>query len=248
MLSFTVAHTAVVALRVRRPKDELVYRARPNIRFRGIDWPLFAILGGLATGAAWIVVVVQEPTTRYVGFAWLAAGFATYAIYRLRVLRVPLGETIRAPQIVLAGALEIDYRTIVVPVIRSAETEEALVAAARLATERGATIVLVAVVEVPLSLPLSADLPDEEAAADELLAEARAIVEGYGVRVIERLVRARRAGPAIVDEAVLRNAELIVVGSGRRFGLRGPVFGRTVDYILKQSPVRVLVTAGKRAA
>ena len=103
-------------------------------------------------------------------------------------------------------------------------------------------------VEVPLSLPLAAELPEEEAEADALLAEAAALVEGYGVRVIERLVRARRAGPAVVDEAVRRDAELIVVGAGRRFGSRGPVFGKTVDYILKQSPVRVLVTAGKRAA
>ena len=30
MLSFTVAHASVVALRVRRPDDELVYRARPE--------------------------------------------------------------------------------------------------------------------------------------------------------------------------------------------------------------------------
>src|SRR5439155_17746969 len=47
MLSFTIAHVAVVALRIRRRDEELVYRARPNLRFRGIDWPLFALFGGL---------------------------------------------------------------------------------------------------------------------------------------------------------------------------------------------------------
>ena len=248
MLSFAIAHASIIALRVRRPDDELVYRARPNFRFRGIDWPIFAFVGAIATLLAWLVVVIQQPLTRWVGIAWLIGGFATYAVYRLRVLHIPLRETVRAPQIVLAGALEIDYRTIVVPVVRTAETEEALVAAARLAAERGATIVLVTAVEIPLSLPLSADLPDEEARADELLDEARAIVEGYGVKAITRLVWARRAGPAIVEEAMRRNAELIVVGASRRFGRRGPVFGKTVDYILKTSPVRVLVTAGKQAA
>ncbi len=50
MLSFTVAHVSIVALRIRRRDEELVYRARPNLRWRGIDWPLFAIVGGLATG------------------------------------------------------------------------------------------------------------------------------------------------------------------------------------------------------
>ena len=74
MLSFTIAHAAVVALRVRYPDEELVYRARPNLRFRGIDWPLFALVGGLGTGIAFLVVVVQEETTRWVGLGWLALG------------------------------------------------------------------------------------------------------------------------------------------------------------------------------
>ena len=123
------------------------------------------------------------------------------------------------------------------PVIRSAETEEALVAAARLAAERGATIVLVSVIEVPLALPLGAELPEEEAQADDLLDEARALVESYGVRAMTRLTRARRAGPAMVEEAVRRNAELIVVGAGRAARPRPPVFGKTVDYIFKTEPV-----------
>ena len=60
-LSFTVAHASIVALRYRRPDEELVYRARPNLRFRGVDWPLFAIVGGIGTLLAWLVIVVQDP-------------------------------------------------------------------------------------------------------------------------------------------------------------------------------------------
>ena len=249
MLSFTVAHASIVALRHRRRGDELVFRARPNLRVGDVDWPLFALLGGTATGIAWLVVVVQEPATRWVGLGWLVVGFAVYAVYRRRVVHLPLGETVRAPQVVLAAALEIEYRTIVVPVVRSPETEEALVAAARLAAERGATVAVVTVIEVPLALPLDADLPEEEAAAHELLDEARALVEAYGLRVLTRIARDRRAGPAVVEEVVRRNAELVVVGAPRTRGRRrGPLFGRTVDYVLKASPARVLVTAGRQAA
>ncbi len=132
-------------------------------------------------------------------------------------MHVAAAQTVRAPQIVLAGALAIEYRTIVVPVVRSAETEEALVAAARLAAERGATIALVHVLEVPMSLQLATELPEEEAEADELLDGAQAIVESYGVRAFVRLVRRRGAQvPRIVAEATSRNAELIVVGAARR--------------------------------
>ena len=54
-LSFTVAHASIVALRYRRRDEELVYRARPNWRVRGVDWPLFAIVGGIGTLLAWVV-------------------------------------------------------------------------------------------------------------------------------------------------------------------------------------------------
>ena len=67
MLSFTVAHASVIQLRRRYPDDELAFRARPNLRFRGVSWPLFAFFGGLATALAWLVVVVQSPNTRYAG-------------------------------------------------------------------------------------------------------------------------------------------------------------------------------------
>jgi basic amino acid/polyamine antiporter, APA family len=248
MLSFTIAHAAVVALRVRRRDEEIVYRARPNLRLRGIDWPLFAILGGLGTGAAWVVVVVQEDSTRWVGLGWLAIGFAAYAVYRLRVLRIPLRQTVRAPAIVLG--LEIEYRAILVPVLRTVESEEALVAAARLASERRATIVLLHVLEVPLDKTLDADLGDREQVGNAILDEAEALLETYaGIRVIGRLERARSAGPAIVEEAARRNAEVVILGASRT-KVRGgkPIFGRTVDYVLRNSPTRVAVIAGRRAA
>ena len=247
-LSFTIAHASIVALRYRRRDEELVYRAGPNLRLGGVDWPLFAVFGGLGTAIAWAVIVGQEALTRWAGVGWLVFGFGAYAVYRRRFVGRPMSATVRAPQIVLAVGLAIEYRTIVVPVVRSPETEEALVAAARLAAERGATIALVAVLEVPLSLPLNAQMPAQEERLDDVLDEARAIVESYGVRAVVRLARARRAGPAIVEEAARRNAELIVLGAPRRFGRRGPVFGKTVDYVLKASPVRVLVAAGKQAA
>ena len=53
------------------------------------------------------------------------------------------------------------------------------------------------------------------------LDEARAIGERYGVRVTERIVRARNAGRAIVDEATRRGSEIIVMGGPRARAARG---------------------------
>jgi basic amino acid/polyamine antiporter, APA family len=248
MLSFTIAHAAVIGLRYRRPDEELVFRARPNLRLRGVEWPLFAIVGGAATGLAWVIIVVQEAGTRWAGLGWLAVGFLGYAVYRRFVLREAMGDTVRAPAIVLGPSLTIEYRTIVVPVVRTAESEEALVAAARVADERAATVAIVHVIEVPLDLPLDVRLPDQVATANEILDSSAAFVESYGVRAVVRLVRARAAGPAIVEEADRRNAELIVVGAPRARVGRARIFGRTVDYVLKHSPTRVMIAAGRRAA
>jgi APA family basic amino acid/polyamine antiporter len=248
MLSFTIAHASIIALRYRHRGEELVFKGRPNLRFRGVDWPLFAFFGGLGTGLAWLVVVVQTPTTRWAGLGWLAAGFLLYAVYRRRVVKAPLRETVRAPALVIGPALELRYRTILVPAIRSFETEEALVAAARVAADRGATIAIVHVIEVPLDRRLDEVTPEEEAEADDLLEQARGLVEAYGVRAVTRLLRERRAGAAIVREASQRNAELIVMGAPRRRAGRRTIFGGTVDYVLKAASCRVLLVAGRKAA
>jgi basic amino acid/polyamine antiporter, APA family len=247
MLSFTIAHVSIVVLRYRRRDDEFLFRGRPNLRVAGVDWPLFALLGGLCTGLAWLVVVVQTPATRYAGLGWLAFGFAVYAVYRRR-LRLTLRETSRAPALIVGPSLVAEYRTIVVPIVRSPESEDALIAAARLAADRGSTIVVLHVLEVPLDRPLTADLGALEDRADELLDDAQALLEEYGVRVVSRLVRARSTPRAIVDEAAARNAELIVVGAPRTVRAGRRLLGRTAEKVLKLSPVRVLVTAGRRAA
>jgi basic amino acid/polyamine antiporter, APA family len=244
MLSFTVAHVSVVQLRRRPPPVEEPYRVRPSWCVRGVDWPLFAVVGGAATALAWLVVVVQDAPTRYAGLGWLAAGFAVYAVYRRRA-GLSLRETARAP-LQLGPAIALEYRNILVPIVSGAEGREAVDLAARLAADRGATIVALRVIVVPLDLPVDAALPEQEDEADRLLDEARNTAELYGVRMVERLLRARSAGRAIVEESDRRQSEIVVLGS-RRAG-RSQIFGKTVDYVLKHAPCRVMIAAGSRAA
>src|SRR3954471_17963841 len=223
MLSFTIAHAAVLALRVTRREREMRFRARPNLRIGAVDWPLFAILGGLGTAAAWIVIVVQKPAARWVGLGWIIAGLIFYMVYRRYVVHAPLRQTLRAP-VLIGPAIALEYRSILVPVKPGRASEEAIDVACRLAAERRATIAAVAVVAVPLDSPLDTRLPDLEAEADDVLDAARAIGELYGVDVIGRLVRGRSAGRAIVDEAERRHAEIIVMGAPRRETPRRSIF------------------------
>jgi basic amino acid/polyamine antiporter, APA family len=247
MLSFTIAHLSVIALRVRVSGEaDEGFKARPNLRVRGVDWPLFAIFGALGTGIAWIVVVVQRTGPRWAGLGWLAVGLIGYVCYRRFVVRAPVTETLRAP-VIIGKAIALEYRNILVPVKPGRASEEAIDVACRLAADRGASLGAVSVVVVPLELPLDSRLEEEEHRAYEALDAASAIAELYGVTATERLIRARHAGRAIVDEAVRRHSEIIVMGAPRATRGRG-VFSDTVDFVLKHAPCRVMVVAGQKAA
>jgi len=246
-LSFTVAHASIVRLRMRDTGDaEIPYRARPNLRIGRVAWPLFAILGGIATGISFLVLVVQNPLTRWVGLGWMLVGLVGYAVYRRRFLRVPLREISKAPP-AFGPALALEYRRLVVPVIAGQPSDDAMDVACRLAAEKGSRIVALSVIEVPLDRHLAESQLELEAEANRELDEAVAIGNSYGIRVVGRLDRARSAGQSIVAEAEARDAEIIVIGSPRRrlTSSQAAVFGKTVDYVLKHAPCRVLVTASE---
>jgi APA family basic amino acid/polyamine antiporter len=247
-LSFTVAHAALVRIRMadRKAVEPPPYLARPNLTAGGVQWPVFAIIGGTATGISFLVIVVQNATTRWVGLGWLVVGLVGYVIYRRTFVRASLAETVKAPP-AFGPALALEYRRIVVPIVPGRPSDDALDVACRLAAERGARVVALTVIEVPLELPLDAELPDEEGVANDELDEAVAIGETYGVQVTARLVRGRSASVEIVREAERRGAEIIVLGSPRKelTHRRRGVFGSTVDRVMRKAPCRVMVTASR---
>jgi basic amino acid/polyamine antiporter, APA family len=130
------------------------------------------------------------------------------------------------------------YHKLLVPISDNAESERAMDVACRLAVDRGATIVAVSVIEVLPVLPLDAHMTAEETAAHRLLARAAAIADSYGVHVVPRVLRARDAAAAIVDQAERRETEMILIGAPRK---RRSPFGSTVKHVLKHAPCRVMV-------
>ena len=71
MLSFTIAHVAVIQLRRSKPDVERPWKPPLNFRAFGFEVPLTAVLGGLGTFAAWIVVMALNPRTLFVGIGWM---------------------------------------------------------------------------------------------------------------------------------------------------------------------------------
>lgn len=135
------------------------------------------------------------------------------------------------------------YQRLLVPVGANTESEQAIDVAARLAAEHGSSIAVVAVVEIPPVLPLDAHMRDEEAHAHALLHRAAAVAEGYGVTVSLETLRGRDAATAIVNAALARDAQLLVLGAPRRLSSNRSVgiFGHTVEHVLRHAHCRVMI-------
>src|SRR3954469_1461007 len=82
MLSFTIAHIAVARLRIIDPDRERPYRGPGTLRIAGLDLPLFAVLGGLGTGMAFVTVTFLHIDVAVAGIGWLALGIGVYVVYR----------------------------------------------------------------------------------------------------------------------------------------------------------------------
>ena len=96
--------------------------------------PLFAILGGIGTGLSWFVIVVQTPSIRYTGIAWLLVGFVFYVVYR-RIQGKPLAKRYQVPAEALRDVPEVEYGAILVPIFGEELDDDIVGTAGRLAAE-----------------------------------------------------------------------------------------------------------------
>jgi len=266
MLAFTIAHLSVCRLRYSEPDRDRPYRVPLSVRVRGGELPLPAAFGVLVSAAGWVAVIVVHEPARYVGFGWMAVGIALYVVYRRADETSLLRRVTVAPQILRSEQPhERDYGSILVPLFGSDIDDDIVQTAALLVSGEPtdeaaidtATIEALWVFVIPMSLPLDASLPDAQVKhARQVLARAKAVGEEYtGVHVATAIVRTRRAGYAIVDEARRRGVEAIVLGAeepslirggavlGGRGGPRDSFVGDVTKYVIGKAPCRVIVTA-----
>lgn len=137
------------------------------------------------------------------------------------------------------------YKRIMVPVHGNDLDFRALELAGLVADRKQADVTLVYVVEVKQSLPLDADIPGEvtagEGALDRAEQFARQRVDHKLQRITPELLQARSAGAAIVDEAIERDIDVIILASRNREHMGRVTVGDTVPFILKNAPCEVIL-------
>jgi APA family basic amino acid/polyamine antiporter len=239
MLSFTTAHAAVIALRIKEPDRERPYRMPWNVRLRGREIPLTAVLGGIATFAAWISVIALHVDARYVGTGWMILGLGGYVLYR-RHLGLDLRSHHKIQHRVRpAFFVELEYHSAIVPIFGTDVDARALRSAAKLVGE-GATVEAIYVLRVPNQLSIDAGLDEEEQLGLSVLESAKLVGRKSGLKVQTRLIRTRNPGAAIVEEAERREAEIIYLGTAHAPASERAL-GPTASYLLAHRPCRVVI-------
>ncbi len=134
-----------------------------------------------------------------------------------------------------------ELEKILVPVSGNSADEETIKLACSLAKKSKAKIYVVYVIQVKRSLPLDAGIESEIKKAEDVLTRAEDIAAEEDYEVETDLLQAREVGPAIVDEAMEREVNLILMGIGykKRFGMFS--LGMAVPYILKEASCRVML-------
>ena len=201
-----------------------------------------AVLGGLGTFAAWIVVMALNPSTLAVGLGWMVFGILVYVLYR-RNQGLPLTETVKVVTPEPLGVEEIEYRSVLVAFEHDEPfSEEMAATAVKLASKRRRGIHIHSMLVVPTNLPLDADLPEAEAEAQSKIEQAK-LIGGQRVTGHVDRVRPGQEGYAISDEAKMINAAAVVVGLRYRNGK--PLYDKTLQTVLGERPCRVIVVSDR---
>ncbi len=240
MISFTVAHISVVWLRFKEPGTRRPFRTPLNINVGGYSVPVLAVLGGLGTFTVWCVVVATHPMGRLIGLVWMGLGIAMYVVYR-RAKGYSLTRTVEKVVVPATMQEDIDYHQILVPIVGSRISDEMMVLACQLATEKRSSIDALCVIEVPIHLPLDAPLTGERERGERVLKAAAVIASQFKVKLTPRIVTGRNTGRVILEEAAKRRSEVIILGTVRKRRIADRVFGDTVEYVLRHAPCEVLV-------
>jgi nucleotide-binding universal stress UspA family protein len=143
------------------------------------------------------------------------------------------------PVIKVRGSVEALHK-LLIPIVEAIPSERAVELACRLGNGRKAELVLVHVIVVPYTLPLSAPMPEREKTAQETLELGHAIARRFHNHVQTRIVRHRSAVEGVLQVANEEQVDAIVLGVGVKTRVPGE-WGKTSQEILRRANCEVIL-------
>jgi APA family basic amino acid/polyamine antiporter len=264
MVAIGIAHLSLIRLRFTEPETERPYRVPFGIRIRGTSVPLPAVAGLGLTVLALISIAVLHGGALYAGGGWMILGLVGYYVYRRVIEGIPVTARVTVPEQALQKQIpDVELASVLVPVFGEGLDDEIVSTAGRLADsdplpgQSKPRLEFLYVIKLPLTVPLDAPPPSQRREeAERALGRAMEVAEEYpSVESDSSWVVARSIGEAIVDEARERAVEAIIIGGEPPTRIRGGAvlggvrgakpaeIGPTTEYVLRNAPCRVLLTA-----
>ena len=135
-----------------------------------------------------------------------------------------------------------EFHRILVPVAGTDTDGEAIELADKLLSKKNrGEICAVYVISIERALPIDAEIESEIRKAEDILNHTESIAGEQGYKIETDLLQAREAGPAIVDEAIEREVDLILIGVTYKKHYGEFSLGDVVPYVLKNAPCRVIL-------
>ena len=127
------------------------------------------------------------------------------------------------------------------PVIGTKADDEAMKLACRLAKKNKSKILAIYSIKIKRALPLDAEISSEIQKAEAVLDHIEIIAEEQDYEIDTDILQAREAGPAIIDEAMERGVDLILMGIKHKIHFGQFSLGHVVPYVLKNAPCPVML-------
>ena len=130
---------------------------------------------------------------------------------------------------------------VLVPVNGTPISLEALSLACSIVRRAKGKVYAVSVIEVGRALALDAEMGPEARAAEGILQRAEDIAGDLDCKVEGEILQARDAGHAIVDEAIERRVDAIVMGVAYEMPFGEFELGTTARYVIDHAPCQVII-------
>jgi nucleotide-binding universal stress UspA family protein len=128
-----------------------------------------------------------------------------------------------------------NFTTILVPVKGIPSDDAAVRLACQIGKQNKARVMAINVIEIQRNLPLNAESDAQLQRAEAVLEHVEQVAKAARGVLETEILQARTAGVALVDEAVVRGVDLIVMGIPYRKPLGDFQIGTTTQYILKNA-------------